>query len=1001
MRKIFIFFLFILFSINSLLASQKESNDQFLGCNSEVSIKNLKDRSKLKIEKIEIDTNNYRRWAVNSMRILTSGTRFIADENKRKFKSKIIVTYEDKSKCFLKGRIRQSGDAKDHIALKDNSVIQSLDVQLDYGNIRGITRFKLFKPDVRGNLEDVIIQTQMLRNFGYLAPRSLKVLTRVNQTESIMLFQEKAAKEMLEFNNRREGPILEGDQKFFFKLVENIPDNNLSNWSVGTPILRSKSSKVMLSKLTNANLINRSEAHKSISLNSVNNLNLIYLYYSNRFKDNKNDFFFFDYDLDNTLLAMFEEKNTIKLNIYNLLMQSTNSQHALSASNRKFYWNAIENYFEPINYDANPEIDRPNPTTTTVANRFPINDYYTISFDKLEEKILKIDLGKFSEQINLSGLDLSQSQIKKKVDKILTNFRNIKENYTNIKDKEIIAHNSYKPIENILNRFNNTIEDIDPNTYLIRHNNEKDKFERCKIFLKDCKLYNFSNQDLTNLLEGELKIDNTNYQYLGSSLKLENLNKKDLLKKIKINNSQIFYEEGIKINFDKKNNLVQIVQSKPGSKAYFINGNLKNLDIVFDGYKIFQDDKNFDLKTFPSDYPINTKSLTGCLSLINLIVEDINIKADNSSCEDTINFINSKGNVQNLQIKNSFSDALDVDFSNLIFNNIEIFSAKNDCTDFSSGNYKLGKLNLMNCGDKGLSIGERSFVELDYIKVENANIGVAAKDSSISKINSSNFNNLKTCLSAYNKKQEYDGAIIEINNLDCKNYFKLADIDNLSKISSGNEFLINNVYGNLYDPKKLRVSQINGKEIYKNYIKDHETINKDKSFNVVIEIPSGTSEKWEVSKLNGSIVREFYMGKPRDIEFGPYPVNYGILPRTVLPISRGGDGDPLDIFVLGSPLTRGEVVKVRPIGVVKMNDTGDQDDKIIAVHSKSEFNQINNIEHLNSQHPEILKNIKYWFENYKGKNVVEFVNFGSAIEAKELIELSRNYYKRLGVKPRS
>ena len=1001
MRKIFIFFLFILFSINSLLASQKESNDQFLGCNSEVSIKNLKDRSKLKIEKIEIDTNNYRRWAVNSMRILTSGTRFIADENKRKFKSKIIVTYEDKSKCFLKGRIRQSGDAKDHIALKDNSVIQSLDVQLDYGNIRGITRFKLFKPDVRGNLEDVIIQTQMLRNFGYLAPRSLKVLTRVNQTESIMLFQEKAAKEMLEFNNRREGPILEGDQKFFFKLVENIPDNNLSNWSVGTPILRSKSSKVMLSKLTNANLINRSEAHKSISLNSVNNLNLIYLYYSNRFKDNKNDFFFFDYDLDNTLLAMFEEKNIIKLNIYNLLMQSTNSQHALSASNRKFYWNAIENYFEPINYDANPEIDRPNPTTTTVANRFPINDYYTISFDKLEEKILKIDLGKFSEQINLSGLDLSQSQIKKKVDKILTNFRNIKENYTNIKDKEIIAHNSYKPIENILNRFNNTIEDIDPNTYLIRHNYEKDKFERCKIFLKDCKLYNFSNQDLTNLLEGELKIDNTNYQYLGSSLKLENLNKKDLLKKIKINNSQIFYEEGIKINFNKKNNLVQIIQSKPGSKAYFIDGNLKNLDIVFDGYKIFQDDKNFDLKTFPSDYPINTKSLTGCLSLINLIVEDINIKADNSSCEDTINFINSKGNVQNLQIKNSFSDALDVDFSNLIFNNIEIFSAKNDCTDFSSGNYKLGKLNLMNCGDKGLSIGERSFVELDYIKVENANIGVAAKDSSISKINSSNFNNLKTCLSAYNKKQEYDGAIIEINNLDCKNYFKLADIDNLSKISSGNEFLINNVYGNLYDPKKLRVSQINGKEIYKNYIKDHETINKDKSFNVVIEIPSGTSEKWEVSKLNGSIVREFYMGKPRDIEFGPYPVNYGILPRTVLPISRGGDGDPLDIFVLGSPLTRGEVVKVRPIGVVKMNDTGDQDDKIIAVHSKSEFNQINNIEHLNSQHPEILKNIKYWFENYKGKNVVEFVNFGSAIEAKELIELSQNYYKRLGVKPRS
>ena len=54
-----------------------------------------------------------------------------------------------------------------------------------------------------------------------------------------MLFQEKAAKELLEFNKRREGPILEGDQKFF-KLVKDIPDNNLSNWDVGTYVKKQK-----------------------------------------------------------------------------------------------------------------------------------------------------------------------------------------------------------------------------------------------------------------------------------------------------------------------------------------------------------------------------------------------------------------------------------------------------------------------------------------------------------------------------------------------------------------------------------------------------------------------------------------------------------------------------------------------------------------------------------------------------------------------------------------
>ena len=95
---------------------------------------------------------------------------------------------------------------------------------LTNGNIRGITKFKLFKPDTRGVLEDVVIQTELQRYLDYIAPRSIKVATRVNETESIMLFQEKAAKELLEHNKRREGPILEGDQKFFFKFGHSGPN---------------------------------------------------------------------------------------------------------------------------------------------------------------------------------------------------------------------------------------------------------------------------------------------------------------------------------------------------------------------------------------------------------------------------------------------------------------------------------------------------------------------------------------------------------------------------------------------------------------------------------------------------------------------------------------------------------------------------------------------------------------------------------------------------------
>ena len=207
-----------------------------------------------------------------------------------------------------------------------------------------------------------------------------------------MLFQEKAAKELLEFNNRIEGPILEGDQKFFFKLVENIPSNQLSNWDVGMPILRSKSIKTMLAKQTNAEIINKSEVHKEMSYNSLINLNLIYLYYSNKFQDEKNNFQFFDYDLDNQWLGFFNYKNILKLNVYNLLMQSTNSQHALSSSNRKFYWNSIENYFEPINYDSNPDIDGFSPSTTTVIYRLPMSENFFEAFSELEKKLNTLDI---------------------------------------------------------------------------------------------------------------------------------------------------------------------------------------------------------------------------------------------------------------------------------------------------------------------------------------------------------------------------------------------------------------------------------------------------------------------------------------------------------------------------------------------------------------------------------------------------------------------------------
>ncbi len=784
MKKSFFLSLLFLIILNFVFFSnlKSENQTQLPGCNNKISKNFILNHLEFKIKTIEIDTHDYRNWIVNNIRIITSNTRFIPNSFKKRFNATISVTYDNGVKCILIGRVRHSGDAKDHITFKDNSIIQSLDIVLDEGNIKGITRFKLFKPDVRGVLEDVVIQTQILRNFGFLAPRSFKVDARINETKSIMLFQEKAAKELLEYNNRREGPILEGDQKFFFELVKNIPDNNLSNWSVGTPVLRNKSSKVMLSKLTNANLINKGEIHKQISLDALNKLNLIYLYWSNRFQDSKNNFFFFDYDLDNTLLSLFNKDQIIKLDEYNLFMQATNSHHALSASNRKFYWNSIENFFEPIMYDANPDIEKDFSTTTTVINRLPISKYFLKSIDNLELKLKNININELHEKTLLSGLSLTEEKLRTKINKIKKNLKVIKTNYEKNLTQETISYNNYNYIDNILKKFNENLSEIKPETYLLKH--RKNDLFRCKVYLENCELFDIMDKDLVKLLEGEFKKDNIYYQYIGNNLDLKDFDEKKKYKYRKFLNTNIIYDEGIQIEIDEEKNLLRIEQKKIGARLSIINGSLENTTIFYNGIDI-NNEKEKTLNP-PLNYPIDNKGLTGCISLINLNLKDINLSASNSNCEDTINFINSKGTVGNILIENSYSDALDVDFSKLKIKNIKIFNALNDCVDFSYGIYEIGELDLKNCGDKGVSIGEASSVIIDQVNVDKSETGIATKDSSNLKLHSGIIKNSETCISAYNKKQEFLGAFIEIGSVNCKYFTKKFDSDNFSLILSKN-----------------------------------------------------------------------------------------------------------------------------------------------------------------------------------------------------------------------
>lgn len=177
------------------------------------------------------------------------------------------------------------------------------------------------------------------------------------------------------------------------------------------------------------------------------------------------------------------------------------------------------------------------------------------------------------------------------------------------------------------------------------------------------------------------------------------------------------------------------------------------------------------------------------------------------------------------------------------------------------------------------------------------------------------------------------------------------------------------------------------------YLKDIEPVNKDGTINVVIEIPAGTNQKWEVSKKDGSIVWEFKKEKPRLINYINYPGNYGMIPGTLLPKEKGGDGDPLDAILLGPPAERGSVVSGKIIGKLNLSDGGEVDDKLILVQKDSPFFTVGNIDDLNNKFPGVSEILEIWFKNYKGKGKILINGFGGLEESTAILDRSIESFK--------
>ena len=156
--------------------------------------------------------------------------------------------------------------------------------------------------------------------------------------------------------------------------------------------------------------------------------------------------------------------------------------------------------------------------------------------------------------------------------------------------------------------------------------------------------------------------------------------------------------------------------------------------------------------------------------------------------------------------------------------------------------------------------------------------------------------------------------------------------------------------------------------------------NPPEDVNTIIEVPIGGEPiKYEMDKEAGTLVVDRFLYTPMR-----YPGNYGFVPHTL-----SDDGDPIDVLVANTrPIIPGAVINVRPIGVLRMEDDGGGDEKIIAVPAPKLTKRYVHIKTYTDL-PEITRQqIEHFFVHYKDLEPgkwVKLLGWGDVDEARQLI----------------
>ena len=654
-------------------------------------------------------------------------------------KAKFIII-GDKTTCKYKAKFRLTGDLQDHFESglsKGNitGVKHSLLVKLINGNIDGVTRFKLFLPPARHG-DNEIFGALLFKKLKFLSPRTFNINIAVNSIQQNYTFQEDLNKEFLEFNHRSEGLILEGDERFGINKRINFARIINSDWSI------------------------QNFESTIISINALKEMNKAYMATNERTNINSDNPFIYNPAVaaEKLLYHPLDKTALNKISEFYALTYVLTGGGGLSKDDSRFYFNHIYGHFEPIYYDSMIRIVNTNSNINCGNNKYCIKkipSFLKKGLDSLLQKIDFIDHNIFFDDIISLGASYEKKEIVEMFSIIKSNIIKLSQlpsaNSDDLYTKNNVNLSSYFSDK----KFDSFIEIEDLNSLI---------FKKCGINFDKCINYNLDKKTLALALKQRLENENGavvnisgysdekkyNYPYSIFNWKSINLNNSTYLK----------YPEGMKVSINKNKKLIQLNAVDNSNNQVIIHGDkLIDWTIKYNGitpvYNQIQHSR------------FSKNGLTGCLNFHDIKIKDINIFVKYANCEDGLHFLRSFGSLKNINISDTYSDALDIDFSNILIKSINIHKSGNDCIDLSAGIYEINNVITNLCGDKGISVGERAKLLIDDLEIKSSSIGVASKDSSIVKINTGLINAKDFCGASYKKKQEFGGAFLDLNNVVC------------------------------------------------------------------------------------------------------------------------------------------------------------------------------------------------------------------------------------------